>query len=102
MKSLKLIIEGVLFKEWNENKTYTLAHFEAFSSAPRNPLSWVSPFLRIKGIQKLDITREMVPKPWEEFWLAKGAIEPIGFHAAFSASIENGFADYLREKLISV
>ncbi|KAI9644589.1 hypothetical protein NHQ30_006610 [Ciborinia camelliae] len=94
LKSLKLIIEGGRPRlGWGNLTRYTSADFKTLSRVAFEPLEWAFQLLEIKGIQRLKITSEMhsIPPP---------SRSSMAFFSAFSASIENGFAEYLRRELI--
>lgn len=97
LKSLTLIVEGGRPRfGWDDLAQYTSADFKTLSSVAYEPLEWAFQLLEIKGIRKLDITSEIHSIPPPSHSLA------MTFFAAFSASIENGFAEYLRRELIDI
>ncbi|KAF7912577.1 uncharacterized protein EAF01_001598 [Botrytis porri] len=96
LKGLKLIVEGGQPRgEW-ETRQYTSSDFETLTSHSNEHLVWVSQLLEIKGIQKLDITSEIQSMP------SSNHSSSMALFVAFSASIMNGFAEYLRRELIGV
>ncbi|ESZ96430.1 hypothetical protein SBOR_3162 [Sclerotinia borealis F-4128] len=97
LRGLRLIVEGGRPRiGWDESMQYTSAEFKTLSSVAYEPLEWALQLLEIKGIQKLDITSEIhtIPPPSHS--------PSMAFFGAFSASIDNGFAEYLRQELIGV
>ncbi|QSZ30426.1 hypothetical protein DSL72_004949 [Monilinia vaccinii-corymbosi] len=97
LKKLRLIVEGGRPRhERDDAAQYTSTDFKTLSSVAYEPLEWVFQLLEIKGIQKLEITSEIraIPEPSHSLAMA--------FFAAFSASIENGFAEYLRRELTGI
>lgn len=78
---------------WAGLDIYTPAAFKTLRSVKYESLEWVWELLKVKGIQKLDITSEIHHCPPTH----SNAME---FFAAFSAAIELGFADFLKEEML--
>ncbi|KUJ07568.1 uncharacterized protein LY89DRAFT_357804 [Mollisia scopiformis] len=74
---------------------YSVQDFKTLESVAYEPLEWVWQLLSVKGIKKLEIESEIHHCP-------PSHSSAMAFFAAFSASIETGFADFLREELIGL
>ncbi|TGO45349.1 hypothetical protein BOTNAR_0677g00040 [Botryotinia narcissicola] len=96
LKGLKLIVEGGQTRGEQETRQYTPSDFKTLTTHSNEHFVWVSQLLEIKGIQKLDITSEMQSMP------SSNHSSSMALFVAFSASIMNGFAEYLRRELIGV
>ncbi|KAM3075679.1 hypothetical protein ACMFMG_007810 [Clarireedia jacksonii] len=95
LRSLKLILEGGRPRlGWDNSAQYTLADFITLSRVAYEPLEWALQLREIKGIETLDISSEIhsIPPPSHSAAMA--------FFGAFSASIETGFAEFLRREMI--
>ena len=96
LKSLKIIIEGGRpALGWDGLPKYTSKDFKTLQSVAYDPLEWVWELLRIKGIRNLEIGSEIHHCP-------PSHSSAMAFFAAFSASIETGFADFLRSEMLAV
>jgi hypothetical protein len=95
VESLKLIVEGGRpSMGWVAIPEYTVADFKTLSTVRYEPLEWVWELLSIKGIRKLDVSSEIHHCP-------PSHSSAMSFFAAFSASIETGFAEFLRSQMIT-
>jgi hypothetical protein len=95
LESLKLVVEGGRPRlGWDGLSQYTVADFRTLSNVRYEALEWVWELLAIKGIQKLDVSSEIhhCPPPSHS--------RAMAFFAAFSASIEKGFTEYLRAEML--
>lgn len=94
LKSLKLVVEGGRPSlGWDALPEYTVADFKTLSSVKYEALDWVWELLAVKGIRNLVVSSEIHHCPPSH----SAAME---FFAAFSASIETGFADFLRSEMV--
>ena len=94
LDSLKLVVEGGRPSVgWNGLPQYTVSDFRTLSNVRYEALEWVWELLSIKGIRKLDISSEIQHCP-------PSHSSAMAFFAAFSASIETGFAEYLRGEML--
>jgi len=93
LSSLKLVVEGGRPSlGWKGFPGYTVADFKSLSNVRYEALEWVWELLAIKGISRLDVTSEIHHCP-------PSHSSAMAFFAAFSASIETGFAEYLRAEM---
>lgn len=96
LRSLHLVVEGGRpSMGWNETPTYSAKDFHTLSKVRHEQLEWVWELLTIKGIRKLKIGAEFRPCP-------PSRSNAMAFFAEFSASIEKGFAEFLRAELLSL
>jgi len=94
--SLKLVVEGGRPSlGWDGLPEYTVQDFKTLSSVGYEPLEWVWELLSVKGIRNLEIGSEIHHCP-------PSHSSAMAFFAAFSASIEKGFADFLRLELVGM
>ncbi|TVY37092.1 hypothetical protein LSUB1_G005895 [Lachnellula subtilissima] len=92
--SLRLVVEGGRPSlGWDNLPQYTMADFKTLAHVKYESLNWVWELLSIKGIQSLDVSSEIHHCPPSH----SSAME---LFAAFSASIEKGFADFLRSEML--
>lgn len=92
--SLKLVVEGgrpVL--GWDGLPEYSMSDFQTLSSVKYEALEWVWELLSIKSIRKLDVASEINHCP-------PSHSSAMAFFAAFSASIETGFAEFLKSEFL--
>jgi hypothetical protein len=95
MESLKLVVEGGRpSMGWVAIPEYTVADFKTLSTVRYEALEWVWELLSIKGLRKLDVSAEMHHCP-------PSHSSAMSFFAAFSSSIETGFAQFLRSEMIT-
>lgn len=95
VETLKLVVEGGRpSMGWAAIPEYTQADFKTLFNVKYEPLEWVWDLLVVTGIQKLDISSEIRHCP-------PSHSTAMSFYAAFSASIETGFADFLRSEMIA-
>jgi hypothetical protein len=93
--SLKLVVEGGCPSlGWDGLPEYSVADFKTLVNVRYKALEWVWELLSIKGIRNLDVSSEIYHCPPSH----SIAME---FFAAFSASIDKGFADFLRSELLA-
>jgi len=93
LSSLKLVVEGGRpALGWDGLPKYTVADFKTLQSVRYEALEWVWELLTINGIQKLEISSDIYHCP-------PSHSSAMAFFAAFSASIETGFADFLRSEM---
>jgi len=94
IQSLKLTVEGGRPSlGWEGLKEFTVADFQTLSSVRYEALDWVWELKTIPGLRQLEITSEIHHCP-------PSHSNAMAFFAAFSSSIENSFADYLREEML--
>jgi hypothetical protein len=92
--SLKLVVEGGRPSlGWDGLPEYSVADFKTLSSVRYEALEWVWELLSIKGLRSVEVSPEIHHCPPSH----SNAME---FFAAFSASIEKGFAEFLRSELL--
>jgi hypothetical protein len=92
--SLRLVVEGGRPSlGWTGLPEYSVADFKTLSSVRYEALDWVWELLSIRGIKKLEIGSEIHHCP-------PSHSSAMAFFAAFSASIETGFAEFLRSELL--
>jgi len=92
---LKLIVEGGRpSMGWAPMPEYTVSDFKTLSTVKYESLEWVWELLSIKGLRKLDVSAEIHHCP-------PSHSSAMSFFAAFSASIETGFAEFLRSEMIT-
>lgn len=92
--SLKLIVEGGRpALGWTGLPEYTPADFKTLSRVRYEALDWVWELLSIGKIRKLEVGSEIHHCP-------PSHSSAMAFFAAFSASIETGFAEFLRSELL--
>lgn len=95
LRSLKLIVEGGRpSMGWEGLPTYSSEDFLTLSKVRHEPLEWVWELLGIKGLRNLHIGAEIHHCP-------PSHSSSMEFFAAFSASIEKGFSDFMRAELLS-
>jgi hypothetical protein len=94
--SLMLVVEGGRpALGWGGLPEYSVQDFKTLASVAYEPLEWVWQLLSVKGIRKLEIGSEIHHCP-------PSHSTAMAFFAAFSASIEKGFADFLHSELVEV
>lgn len=94
MQSLKLTVEGGRPSlGWDGLPEFTVGDFKTMSDIRYEPLEWVWEMLPIKGIQNLEIDAEIHHCP-------PSHSNAMAFFAAFSSSIEKGFAEYLKGQIV--
>lgn len=94
--SLKLVVEGGRPSlGWDGLPEFTTQDFKTLSSVGYEPLEWVWELLSVKGIRNLEIGSEIHHCP-------PSHSSAMAFFAAFSASIEKGFAEFLRAEMMRV
>jgi hypothetical protein len=94
LRSLKLVVEGGMpSMGWAGLPEYSVSDFKTLSSVKYEPLEWVWELLSVKGIGKLDVKSEIHHCP-------PSHSAAMGFFAAFSASIETGFTEFLRSEML--
>jgi hypothetical protein len=94
LQSLKLTVEGGRPSlGWDGLKQFTVADFQTLSSVRYEALEWVWEMLSIKGIRNLEIASEIHHCP-------PSHSNAMAFFAAFSSSIEESFAEYLRGQML--
>ncbi|PMD63966.1 uncharacterized protein K444DRAFT_626209 [Hyaloscypha bicolor E] len=95
VESLGLVVEGGRpSMGWVAIPEYTVADFKTLSMVRYEALEWVWELLSIKGLRKLDVSAEIHHCP-------PSHSSAMSFFAAFSASIEAGFAEFLRSEMIT-
>jgi hypothetical protein len=95
LESLKLVVEGGRPSlGWVAMPEYTVADFKTLSTVRYEALEWVWQLLSIKGIRKLDVSSEIHHCP-------PSHSSAMSFFAAFSASIETAFAEFLRSEMLA-
>jgi hypothetical protein len=80
---------------WEDNIIqYTPRDFRTLGSVGFDGVEWVREFLLIRGLKELEVIPmiEHAPHPKSEAML---------FFLAFSASIDKGFTEYLREEMLT-
>ena len=96
LESLNLVVEGGRpSMGWAAIPEYTVGDFKTLSTVGYEALEWVWELLSIKGLRKLDVSAEIHHCP-------PSHSSAMSFFAAFSASIEAGFADFLRSEMVTV
>lgn len=96
LSSLKLVVEGGRpSRGWDGFPLFSAGDFRTMSKLRHEPLEWVWELLAIEGIRNLEIGSEIHHCPPTH---SNG----MQFFAAFSASIEDGFTDFLRAELVRV
>lgn len=94
LQSLKLTVEGGRPSlGWDGLKVFTVGDFQTLSDVRYEALDWVWELLSIKGVRNLEIASEIHHCP-------PSHSNAMAFFAAFSASIEKGFAEYLRGEMV--
>lgn len=92
--SLKLTVEGGRPSlGWEGLPKYSASDFKTLSNVRYEPLEWVWELLSIKGIRNLEVVSEIHHCP-------PSHSSAMAFFAAFSSSIEKGFAEFLRSELV--
>jgi hypothetical protein len=93
--SLKLIVEGGRPSlGWDGPPNYSVADFKTLSNVKYEPLEWVWELLSVKGIRNVIVSSEIHHCP-------PSHSSAMAFFAAFSASIETAFADFLRAEMLT-
>lgn len=93
IKKINLTVEGGKPSVgWTGLPQYTMDDYRTLASVRFDALEWVWKFLSITGIQELNVSDEIHHCPPSH----STAME---FFAAFSASINTGFTDFLRSEL---
>ena len=96
LQSLKLTVEGGRPSlGWDGLKLFTVGDFQTMKDIHYEPLEWVWELLTVKGIRNLEIGSEIHHCP-------PSHSKAMAFFAAFSSSIEKGFAEYLKGQLVAV
>jgi hypothetical protein len=94
IRCLVLVVEGGRPSlGWDGLPKYSVSDFKTLSSVKYEALEWVWELLSIRGVLKLDVKSEIHHCP-------PSHSSAMAFFAAFSASIESGFTEYLREELL--
>ena len=94
LASLKLMVEGGRPNSgWVGLPEFTVGDFKTMSDIRYEPLEWVWELLPIKGIRNLEIKSEIHHCPPTHS-------NAMAFFAAFSSSIDKGFADYLKGQMV--
>jgi len=92
--SLRLVVEGGRPSlGWEGLPEYSSSDFKTLSSVAYEPLEWVWELLSLRGLRNLEIGSEIHHCP-------PSHSSAMAFFAAFSASIETGFAEFLRSELL--
>jgi hypothetical protein len=92
--SMNLVVEGGRPSlGWNGLPKYSIADFKTLCSVRYEALDWVWELLSIRGIKNIKVGSEIHHCP-------PSHSSAMAFFAAFSASIETGFADFLRSELV--
>lgn len=92
--SLKLVVEGGRPSlGWEGLPKYSAKDFKTLASVGYEPLEWVWQLLSLKGLGRLEIGSEIHHCP-------PSHSNAMAFFAAFSASIETGFSEFLRSELL--
>ena len=87
---LDLAIEGgKSIQEWEAQDTYTVADFQLI--AKYECMDWTIPLSAIQGLDVLNVKAYLEPCP------PPNNSRAMAFFVNFSASIEHGFAEYLRD-----
>lgn len=86
------VVGGQPLRDWSPT-SYSAAEFKTLARAGYDSLGWVQELMAIKGLEELEIVPDvqLCPPP------NSMAME---FFAAFSASIEKGFAEFLRSEML--
>lgn len=86
------VIGGQPLRDWSPT-SYTAEEFRTLTKAGYDGMSWVQELLQVKGLEDIDIIPDMrlCPPP------NSIAME---FFAAFSASLDSGFPEYLRGEML--
>lgn len=86
------IIAGQPLRDW-EPTTYSAAEFKTLARAGYDSMGWVLELLAVKGLQEIDVVPDvqLCPPPNST---------AMHFFAAFSASIDSGFAQFLRDEML--
>jgi hypothetical protein len=93
--SLKLVVEGGRPSlGWDGLPEYSAADFKTLSNVKYEPLEWVWELLSIKGIRNVIVSSEIHHCP-------PSHSSAMAFFAAFSASIETAFAEFLRAEMLT-
>ena len=79
---------------WDGLPSYGVDDFKTLQSVAYEPLEWVWEMLMIKGIEHLEVESEI-------YYCPPSHSSAMAFFAAFSASIETGFADFLRAQMVT-
>lgn len=94
IKKLNLVVEGGRPSlGWAGLPEYTVQDFRTLACVRHDALDWVWELLSIRGLEKVDVSSEIHHCPPSH----SSAME---FFAAFSASIEKGFAEFLHSELV--
>lgn len=94
LRSLKIIVEGGRpTLGWEGLHIYEAKDFRTLAKVRHEPLEWVWELLTVNGLQNLEIGSEIHHCP-------PSHSNGMEFFAAFSASIEKGFTEFLRAELL--
>lgn len=94
LDNIKLVVEGGRPSlGWAGLPQYFSADFRTLASVRYEALEWVWELIAIKGVRKLEISSEIHHCP-------PSHSSGMAFFAAFSASIECGFADFLQHEMV--
>ncbi|KAH6678087.1 hypothetical protein B0J14DRAFT_314808 [Halenospora varia] len=94
LESLKLVVEGGRpALGWDGLPEYSAKDFKTLSSVRYEALDWVWDLLSVKGLRNLEVTSTVHHIP-------PSHSSAMAFFAAFSASIESGFTEFLRSELL--
>lgn len=96
IRSLKLVVEGGRPSlGWDGLPEYSVADFKTLASVRYEALEWVWELLSIKGLRNVEVSSEI-----HQHCPPSSHSNAMEFFAAFSASIEKGFAEFLRSELL--
>lgn len=94
LQSLKMVVEGGRPSQgWEGLPHFSTNDFKTLQSVAYESLDWVWELLTIKGVQKLEVGSEVHHCP-------PSHSNAMAFFAGFSASIEHGFTDFLRQEML--
>lgn len=97
IRGLKLVVEGGKPRGgWTQvfgGQTFSAEDFKVLRKARHEPLEWVWELLAIKGLQRVEVSSEIHQAPLHHS-------KNMTFFAEFSASIDNGFSEFLRSELV--
>ena len=92
---LDLGIEGGKpIQRWDSHSAYTVADFQLMKETNFRGMEWITPLSAIKGLDVLNVKAYLEHRPPLHSSCA------MAFFVDFSASIEHGFADYLRDLMM--
>ena len=95
IKTLNLTIEGGKpIGGWEGYSVLSADDFGSYLKVRYEPLEWVWQLLTVKGIRRLEIQKTVMQIP-------RAHSNAMNFYAAFSASVEEGFSEFLRGELLA-